>query len=157
MNISATIENTCEGEEVPDPSMMRRWLSAALTHYPNNDVELSIRIVDEIESQALNLRYRQCEAPTNVLSFPADLPAYVQLPLLGDLVICAPVVAREAREQRKTLNAHWAHMVVHGVLHLLGYNHIQDSEATIMEALETDILRNLNYPAPYTPATAGSV
>lgn len=161
MNILATIENTCEDEDVPEPSMMRRWLSAALgyhghqteIHNPNlTEAEVSIRIVDEAESQLLNARYRNRDSPTNVLSFPADLPAYIELPLLGDLVICAPVVAREARQQHKALQAHWAHMVIHGALHLAGYDHSDDAQARLMETLETDIMTQLNYPPPYAPS-----
>ena len=166
MNIIATIENACEGDDAPDPSSMRRWLSAALTHPGHHasihdinvrDAELSIRLVDAAESQALNARYRQRNTPTNVLSFPADIPDYVELPLLGDIVICAPVVAREAREQHKTQEAHWAHMLVHGTLHLLGYDHANDTDAAIMEDLETKILKQLHYPPPYLPISELSV
>src|SRR5690606_24067449 len=93
--------------------------------------------------------YRHQDKPTNVLSFPADIPAELNLPLLGDLVICAPVVEREAMEQRKTLEAHWAHMVVHGTLHLVGYDHITEPEAEEMESLETKILTGMGFPPPY--------
>lgn len=164
MNILATIENICEDEDVPEPSMMRRWLSAALTHQSHGEgvlppdiakAEISIRIVDEAESQTLNARYRDRDAPTNVLSFPADLPTYVDLPLLGDLVICAPLVAREALAQHKTLHAHWAHMLIHGTLHLLGYDHNDDEEAERMEMLETNIMMQLDYPPPYEDLEAG--
>ncbi len=108
-----------------------------------------MRIVDEDESQQLNGQYRQKDKPTNVLSFPADLPEELQLPLLGDLVICAPVVAREAEDQNKALDAHWAHMLVHGTLHLLGYDHIDETDATEMEALETQIITELGFAPPY--------
>jgi probable rRNA maturation factor len=97
----------------------------------------------------LNQHYRGKPGPTNVLSFPADLPESLQLPLLGDIVICAPVVAREAVEQGKPAAAHWAHMAVHGALHLLGYDHICETEATEMEDLETAILATLGFPCPY--------
>ena len=106
-------------------------------------------MVDTEEMATLNRAYRGKEGPTNVLSFPYDLPPEAGLALLGDIVICAPVVAREAREQGKTLDAHWAHMTVHGALHLLGYDHIDEHEAAAMEALETDILARLDYPCPY--------
>jgi probable rRNA maturation factor len=108
-----------------------------------------VYIVDETESQELNFQYRKKNKPTNVLSFPADIPDEVGVPLLGDLVVCAPVVEREAKEQGKTLEAHWAHMLVHGTLHLLGYDHIEDDEANVMEALETRLITQLKFPAPY--------
>jgi probable rRNA maturation factor len=114
-----------------------------------NQAEVSVYIVDEAESQELNSQYRGKDKPTNVLSFPADIPEEVGVPLLGDLVVCAPVVEREAQEQGKTLNAHWAHMLVHGTLHLLGYDHLEDDEAEVMEALETRLVTQLHFPAPY--------
>ncbi len=114
-----------------------------------DEAEVSLYIVDEAESQELNAQYRGKDKPTNVLSFPADIPEEVGVPLLGDLVVCAPVVEREAQEQGKTLEAHWAHMLVHGSLHLLGYDHIEDDEADVMEALETEIITGLGFPAPY--------
>jgi len=110
------------------------------------DAGLSIRVVGSAESRRLNRTWRGKDKPTNVLSFPA--PA-TQSPLLGDLAICAPVVAREAREQGKSTQAHWAHMVVHGVLHLLGYDHELDRDAAIMEARETALLANFGYANPY--------
>jgi probable rRNA maturation factor len=113
------------------------------------DTELGIRIVDEEESRQLNHRYRHKDKPTNVLSFPADLPPELGLPLIGDLVICAPVVIREAREQHKSVEAHWAHMVIHGCLHLLGHDHEQEHEAEQMEALETTLMQQLGFPNPY--------
>lgn len=137
--------------DLPDAAALRRWVEAALPA-ARADAEVGLCIVDEPESQALNLRYRDLDKPTNVLSFPAELPAELNLPLLGDLVVCAPVVAREAMEQGKPLEAHWAHMLVHGTLHLLGYDHINDADAERMEALETDILTSLGYPDPYQPA-----
>lgn len=110
------------------------------------DASLSIRVVGTAESRRLNRTWRGKDKPTNVLSFPA--PA-TQSPLLGDLAICAPVVAREAREQGKSAQAHWAHMVVHGVLHLLGYDHELDRDAAVMEARETALLANFGYANPY--------
>ena len=111
--------------------------------------ELAIRIVGLEEGQALNRDYRGKDYPTNVLSFPAELPPGVALPLIGDLAICAPVVAREAAEQGKKPTQHWAHMTVHGVLHLLGYDHLEDAEAERMESLETRILASLGIADPY--------
>ena len=108
-----------------------------------------MRLVDEEESQTLNREYRGKDKPTNVLSFPSDLPAVVENDLLGDLVICVPVVAREANEQGKSLEAHWAHLVIHGLLHLMGYDHQTDEEALQMESRERELLQQLNYPDPY--------
>ena len=113
---------------------------------------MTVRIVDEQEGTALNSRWRGGQGPTNVLSFPCDGVDDIAPQLLGDLVICAPVVAREAQEQNKSLQAHWAHMLVHGTLHLLGHDHQEPDEAERMERLETDILHDFGYPDPYTPA-----
>lgn len=135
---------------LPTDEALTCWATAAVgTHQAS--AEISLRIVDEAESQALNSQYRGKDKPTNVLSFPADIPPELGLPLLGDLVICAQVVAREAEQQHKALSAHWAHMVVHGTLHLLGYDHIEDDEAEIMENLETRILAQLGIADPYAP------
>jgi probable rRNA maturation factor len=111
---------------------------------------VTIRIVDEVESNDLNLTYRGKDKPTNVLSFPFECPPGVEdFPLLGDLIICRQVVEQEASEQQKTLESHWAHMVIHGSLHLLGYDHIEDDEAEEMEALEKEFMHTLNFPDPY--------
>jgi probable rRNA maturation factor len=135
---------------VPSAASFRQWVNAALTGAKRRrQAELSIRIVDAAEGRELNRDYRGKDYATNVLSFPAELPPGVQLPLIGDLAICAPVVAREAAEQGKPPRHHWAHMTVHGVLHLLGYDHIVDAEAEAMEALETRILTRLGIPDPY--------
>lgn len=134
--------------EQPDEADFRRWASAALPE-GGEPVELVIRIVDEAESDRLNRDYRGKEGPTNVLSFPFEAPPQVPSPLLGDLVICAPLVAREAAQQGKALNAHWAHMVIHGVLHLLGYDHMTDEEAQLMEDRERELLHRLHFPDPY--------
>ena len=128
---------------------MRRWATAALRN-ERETAELSVRIVDEQESAALNQQYRGKAGATNVLSFPFDAVTPEPLPILGDLVICAPVVIREAQQQNKPAEAHWAHMCVHGVLHLLGYDHAGDSDAQVMEALETAILLDMGFPAPYS-------
>jgi probable rRNA maturation factor len=112
-------------------------------------VEVSVRIVDTAEMTTLNQSWRGKAGATNVLSFPANLPAELPVALLGDIVICAPVVAAEAAQQHKAPDAHWAHMTIHGTLHLLGYDHIKEDEATLMEALESAILNELNYPCPY--------
>ena len=148
MAIILDIQSASSSEDAPDEQSIKRWVSAAL-HLKAGDTELSIRIVDEPEAKTLNETYRGASGPTNVLSFPFDEKTPEPLPLIGDIVICAPVVAREAEEQNKALNAHWAHMIIHGVLHLLGYDHQNDSEAAIMEALETEIMHILGFPPPY--------
>jgi probable rRNA maturation factor len=125
------------------------WVSAALAGQ-RDSAEIGIRLVDEMEAATFNRVYRHRDYATNVLSFPAALPPGVNLPLLGDLVMCAPVVLREAAEQGKPPEAHWAHLTVHGTLHLLGYDHGQAAQAEEMEALETTILAQLGYPDPYS-------
>ena len=136
-------------QRVPGEVLFQQWARAAADAAANEAAELSIRIVDEAESAELNQTYRHKSGPTNVLSFPCEVPAGVPNDLLGDLVICAPVVEREALEQCKNSEAHWAHMVIHGVLHLRGYDHLQEDEAEHMEALEVEILDGLGYPNPY--------
>ncbi|WP_118777288.1 rRNA maturation RNase YbeY [Haemophilus haemolyticus] len=135
-------------EGLPTEEQIVQWATAAVQ--PEGDeVEMTVRIVDEAESHELNLTYRGKDRPTNVLSFPFECPDEVELLLLGDLVICRQVVEREAAEQEKPLMAHWAHMVVHGSLHLLGYDHIEDNEAEEMESLETQIMQGLGFDDPY--------
>ncbi|HEK1007320.1 rRNA maturation RNase YbeY [Pseudomonas sp. NPDC012596] len=133
----------------PDDAAFRRWCELALRQR-TADSEMTIRLVDEAEGRELNHTYRHKDYATNVLSFPADVPdELLDIPLLGDLVICVPVVEREAAEQGKALEAHWAHLVIHGCLHLLGYDHIEDDEAEEMEALERELLAELGHPDPY--------
>ena len=135
---------------LPAPASFRRWVAAALRGARRRKpAELAIRIVDADEGRALNRDYRGKDYPTNVLSFPAGLPPGLRLPLIGDLAICAPVVLREAGEQGKPARDHWAHLTVHGVLHLLGYDHIDHRDADAMEALETRILASLGIADPY--------
>lgn len=126
---------------IPSPTSLRLWAEAARGKHRG---EITIRIVAAEESHALNQSWRGKDKPTNVLSFPMNEPDY-----LGDIVICASVVAAEAIEQHKAAKAHWAHMVVHGVLHLLGHDHIADDEAEKMEALEQKLLRKLGFSDPY--------
>jgi probable rRNA maturation factor len=136
---------------VPASTSFRRWAEAALLGARHRKpAALSIRIVGAREGRALNLQYRGKDYATNVLSFPVELPRGVASPLLGDLVICAPVVAREAREQHKAPRDHYAHLTVHGVLHLLGFDHQNERDATRMETLETRILATLGIADPYT-------
>ena len=149
MHSKATIDiDNASGDEAPEPPSIRHWVCAALGDL-QPEAEISVRIVSAAESAELNLRYRRKEGPTNVLSFPADIPDFVESTLLGDLVICAAIVRKEATEQHKTLEAHWAHMLVHGTLHLLGHDHIEEAEAETMEAIETATLGKLGFPPPY--------
>lgn len=140
---------------IPAAASFRKWVAAALAGRIR-EADLAVRLVGTKEGRALNRHYRGKDYATNVLSFPAELPEGlpkgVRLPLLGDLVICAPVVAREAREQGKPLNAHYAHLTVHGALHLLGWNHEDTREAECMERLEREILARLGIADPYLDA-----
>jgi len=148
-----------EREFVPEQAQFLKWLAAIeqfVSSTPPLDADsLTIRVVSPEESRALNLQFRGKNSSTNVLSFPsqlADIPQIAEMidtRYLGDLAICAAVVAREAIEQNKAETAHWAHMLIHGVLHLYGYDHIENDEAEEMEALETQILMQLGFPAPY--------
>jgi probable rRNA maturation factor len=146
--ILVTLQRATREKNLPSDADFTRWVEAALSGR-RDAAELAIRIVDEDESARLNGRYRHKHGATNVLSFPAQLPVGVAPELLGDLVICSPVVAREAAEQGKPTDAHWVHLTVHGTLHLLGYDHENPVQATEMEALETAILARLGYPDPY--------
>ncbi len=142
-------ENNPLNTTLPSDAQLKRWVLMALGD-KSGVTELVIRIVEVAESAALNDTYRNKKTATNVLSFPFEAPEGITpLPLLGDLVICATVVAREAKEQHKALHAHWAHMVIHGVLHLLGYDHIEDVDAAVMEKLEIELLASLGYSDPY--------
>ncbi|MEQ1546668.1 rRNA maturation RNase YbeY [Methyloglobulus sp.] len=135
----------------PDKAQIQQWVDAALQGY-DKDAEIVVRIVDVHESAQLNKQYRHKPGPTNILSFPVEVPEGIELNLLGDLVVCAPVVEREAIEQQKLLTHHWAHIIIHGVLHLLGYDHIEEDEAEVMESLEIKILQALNISNPYLQA-----
>ncbi len=136
---------------LPAAQSFRRWVSAALAVAGHGGaVELSIRLVGAREGRALNRRYRGRDYATNVLSFPVELPDGFTTPLLGDIALCAPVLAGEARAQGKTLRQHAAHLTIHGVLHLLGHDHQHARETAAMEALETDALALLRLPDPYT-------
>ena len=148
-NVIIDLQIACQHtDNLPTETQIQQWANAAIG--PQTlEPEITIRIVDEAESHDLNLTYRDKDKPTNVLSFPFECPDEVELPLLGDLVICRQVVEREATEQGKPLEAHWAHMVVHGCLHLLGYDHIEDDEAEEMESLETEIMLSFGFADPY--------
>jgi probable rRNA maturation factor len=145
------IQAIFKAKDLPDRQQIQLWVDAALDGY-DQDTEIVVRIVDELESAELNEQYRHKPGPTNILSFPADLPEGVELNLLGDLVICAPVLEKEALEQNKPLTHHWAHILIHGVLHLLGYDHIDETDAELMENKEIAILNKLNITNPYLEA-----
>ena len=148
MSIILDLQLASSAQDLPDTTQFQTWLDAAILPF-QEQAEVTIRVVDVIESQQLNLQYRGKDKPTNVLSFPFQCPPGIELPLLGDLVICAEVVATEAAEQGKPLASHWAHMVVHGCLHLLGFDHINDADAEQMEAEEIQILQQLGISNPY--------
>lgn len=148
MTYQVTIQYAADNHIVPRDSLLCSWASAVLTHQ-QRQAEVTIRIVDIDEMTKLNENYRHKQGPTNVLSFPADLPEEVEEDYLGDIVICAPVVNREAKEQGKTEDLHWAHMVVHGMFHLLGHDHETETEAEAMETLEIAVLQNLGFSNPY--------
>ncbi|WP_159819706.1 rRNA maturation RNase YbeY [Colwellia sp. 20A7] len=143
------LQNACDASNLPSAELFQQWVDAALTSVTEQEFELTIRLVNSQESQQLNKQYRQKDKPTNVLSFPFEVPEGIELNLLGDLVICSQVVEQESKEQKKVLFDHWAHMVIHGCLHLLGYDHINDTDANEMEALEIKILATLTINDPY--------
>lgn len=149
MTIVLDLQIAVENDKVlPTYEDILLWLDSTLAKF-KPQAEVTVRVVDEPESQELNHDYRGKDKPTNVLSFPFEAPPGIDIDLLGDLVICKQVVEREAIEQNKPLISHWAHMVVHGCLHLLGYDHIEDQEAEEMESLETEIMKSMGYSDPY--------
>ena len=144
--LSLSVQYALAGDGLPTRPQLRQWVKAAL----QQDAEITLRIVDAPEGQELNRDYRGKDYATNVLTFVYDdMPAETGLPLMGDIVLCAPVVAREAAEQGKSLLAHYAHLVVHGVLHLQGWDHESDDDALQMETEEREIMHALGYPDPY--------
>lgn len=154
MQPELAIQRACAQGTLPADADFARWVEAALSvAQEERACEIGIRLVDATESQELNREYRDKDKPTNVLSFPSDLPDFVLAELevlpLGDLVICVPVMAAEAAEQGKTEPAHWAHLTIHGVLHLLGYDHIEPDDAAVMEPLEIAALASLGIANPY--------
>jgi probable rRNA maturation factor len=151
--IKLTLQNPAHYQKIPSRYYFQRWIKLVLGNKIKN-TEITIRIVNEKESAALNKTYRHKSGPTNILSFPFDPPPGITVSILGDLVICAPVVAKEAKQQHKSLIAHWAHLTIHGVLHLLGHDHIKDNEAEIMENIEITLLKQLGYPDPYENKSA---
>jgi len=149
MTAKIIIQNIAGTTEAPPKKQIQAWVDATLgPDYP--DTELCIRIVDPEESEALNTKYRDKDKPTNVLSFPFEMEDLeLESKILGDLVVCAEVLHEEAAAQGKALEAHWAHMIVHGTLHLLGYDHQSDAEALVMETREIEILKEFGYDNPY--------
>ena len=148
MSITLDLQVVHPSENLPTAQEFQTWVDTALLPY-NKPFELTIRIVANEESQQLNHQYRDKNKPTNVLSFPFEVPDGIELDLLGDLVIAADVVSQESIEQNKNLTAHWAHMVIHGCLHLLGFDHISDDEADEMESIEIQLLAKLGFKNPY--------
>jgi probable rRNA maturation factor len=148
MSITLDIEIAVDETDIPTEAQFNNWLSVCLTDL-NPEVEVSLRVVDNDESQQLNRDFRGLDKPTNVLSFPyEDMPG-IDNHFLGDIAICAPVVKSEALQQGKSINAHWAHMLIHGTLHLLGYDHLTEHQAVEMESLEKQILEKLGFNDPY--------
>jgi probable rRNA maturation factor len=150
LDIQIALDTT--GYALPSEDQIRAWVTSALEgRMPA--AELTVRIVDEVEIEQLNQEFRHKEGATNVLSFPFEADVPLEVPLLGDIVICAPVVVREALEQHKPVLAHWAHLIIHGTLHLLGYDHITDTEAVAMEQQEIDLMQRLGFSNPYEVTT----
>jgi probable rRNA maturation factor len=143
------LQNVCDSDKLPPAELFQQWVDTALNSVTEQIFELTIRLVNCSESQQLNKQYRQKDKPTNVLSFPFEVPEGIELNLLGDLIICSQIVEQESKDQNKALFDHWAHMVIHGCLHLLGYDHINDNDANEMEALEVEILTKLSIANPY--------
>ena len=146
--IDLVVQNAASGPDIPLEKDFQLWVKAALADHAG-DAAVTLRLVDEQEARELNQRFRKKDYATNVLSFPADLPEMIELPDLGDIVVCAPVVAREAHEQGKSVNEHWAHLVIHGVLHLLGHDHEEQAQAAEMESIEIAVLKSLGISNPY--------
>ena len=145
MNIDLDLQIASKAKTIPSLSQFHKWVEIALKDHLKKNIELSIRIVDEDESAELNQKYRKKPGPTNVLSFPADIDPEFNLPLLGDIIICAPLVEQQAKAYGKDLFAHFAHMTIHGVLHLLGYEHATTEQAEKMETLEAELLIALGF------------
>lgn len=148
MAVAVEIQRACRVPGEPDDATIRLWVERAVTRF-RDDAEITVRICDATEGAALNERYRHRQGPTNVLSFPAEGLAEIAPDLLGDVVICAPVALAEAQAQGKALLAHWAHLTIHGTLHLLGLDHQHEAEALAMEALECEIVIGLGFGDPY--------
>ena len=153
ISLKVDLQIASKAKTLPGFPEFQKWISLTLEHSNRSFIraEITIRIVDDQEMTALNVSYRNKEGPTNVLSFLYDVLPDLELDLMGDIIICAPVVAAEARAKNFPLLGHWAHMVVHGTLHLLGHDHEIESQATVMENIEVEILKNLGFRNPYIP------
>ncbi len=155
------LQVVCKDKHIPSAEQFALWLNKAIALTPKpiakTQQELTIRVVSEAESQTLNHQYRYKNKPTNVLSFPPSKIPGFELDSLGDLAICAAVVAKEAKQQHLQINAHWAHMLVHGLLHLLGYDHVNEADAANMEQLEAIILKQLGFSNPYATDEMNSI
>jgi probable rRNA maturation factor len=151
MAITVDVQRACETASLPDDKAFHDWVSGACSHIKKADAEICIRLVDSEAMAELNQTYRQREGATNILSFEMELPDMIESNEMGDLVICAPLVQEEARQQNKPEMHHWAHLVIHGLLHLAGYDHTTDNEARAMETMEISILSDMNIPDPYQP------
>ena len=148
MTIDLDVQIVSKNLDIPKEEDFQYWANVVPVI---EKTSACVRIVDELEAKNLNKQFRQIDKATNVLSFPAKLPSEIEFNFLGDIVICASIVSRETQRQGKQLTGHWAHLLVHGLLHLQGYDHQNDSEAGEMEALEIEILQKLNIPNPYKP------
>ena len=149
MRLELTVQYATARKGLPHKSSIERWARAALADLGRGGAALTVRIVGARESAALNGRYRGKQGPTNVLAFPFSAPPGAKSDVLGDIVICAPVVRREARAQGKRAPAHWAHLTVHGIMHLRGYDHRTRRQAAAMEGREVRVLARLGFPDPY--------
>lgn len=149
MSIELDYQMVIDAPNTPTQTQLLQWITPVLSKFNHGKGEITVRIVDSAESQSLNRDYRGKDKPTNVLSFPSDLPDFVQSPLLGDLVICHALVEEEANAQGKSLHHHYAHLVIHGTLHLLGFDHIDNDEAETMEKHEIVFLSQLGIDDPY--------
>jgi len=155
MKIILDLQNAIDSQQVPVKKSIEHWILTTLAQVDKHFVqpEITIRIVSQEEIQTLNQQYRDQNKPTNVLSFPFEVPEMIPIEevgeLLGDLVICESILLQEAKQQKKSLESHWAHMVVHGILHLLGFDHIENRDAEKMEALEVKVLSDLGIKDPY--------
>lgn len=147
--LQVDVQVATDEDDLPTPRELVTWIRTVLAGHHLREAEVTVRIVGEAESAALNERYRHGRGATNVLAFPFEQRAELRLPLLGDIVICAPVVRRQAAEQGKAARAHWAHMVVHGTLHLLGHDHQTPDQTQCMESIEKALLAALSFPDPY--------
>lgn len=148
-DFSSCLQFVSENQQIPDSSEFIKWMKKVSQLIEIKQNNITIRLVDEAESRALNQQFRGKDKPTNVLSFPSEMPQEIEPDYLGDIVICAPVVEKEALDQNKDHNAHWAHMLVHGILHLKGYDHLDPQEAEEMESLEAKVLTHMGFSDPY--------